>query len=625
MFEDILKKVPKNKRKIVIKAYEYAKKAHEGQYRISGEPYIFHPLAVAEIVADLGFDYKTIQAALLHDVIEDSELTEDDLKKEFGEEVASIVGALTKIKVFSDKRKNNIEALKKILLASVKDIRVIMIKLADRLHNMRTLKYCDTEKQKRISDETFKIYVPIAQKLGLFSIKWELEDLSFKYLNPEMYNYIKEKVGLKREEREEVIKRAINEIRNVLLKNDVNFIRIIGRPKSFYSIFKKIKDKGRNIENIYDLYAVRVITKEVADCYSVLYALHNSFTVFPNRLKDYIAIPKANGYQSLHTLIFSNETKMPIEVQIRTEEMHKVAEFGVAAHWRYKDLKKDKLFDRRIDWLREVLEWSKQHDGHEDFYNLLKFNFFYEEIFVFTPKNDVIILPEGSTPVDFAYSIHTEVGNRAVRAKINGVVSSLDSKLKNGDIVEIITDKNARPQERWLTFVRTSKARLKIRESLKLRHSGKPSSVVITGDPLDEIEVPKKYKKVKKAGCCTLTYGKPIVGVLNKNNTLVIHNADCDNAKYTLKKKIALDWKKKEKCYVYLNIVSEDRIGLLMDILSKFNEYNVSIREVDSKVTKDNKVRMKIKISEEHNIDKLIQVIKKLDGIVSVTLNKCPS
>jgi len=624
-FEILLKKVKQKDRELIKKAYDFAKEKHKKQKRKSGEPYLIHPFEVFLMVLELGLDKESMIAALLHDVVEDcNDVNIEIIKEEFGEEVANIVDSLTKIKHYGDNKKvNNVEGYKKILLASVKDVRVLIIKILDRLHNMRTLKYhYKKEKIEKIAQETLDIFAPIAQKLGLYEIKWELEDLSFRYLNPEMYYYIKDKIKLKRAEREEVVKKLVTELEILLKKKKIKFTKIIGRPKSFYSIYKKIKDKSRNLENIYDLYAIRIITKEISDCYHVLYFIHQNFNVFPNRLKDYIATPKSNGYQSIHTVIFSDLIKYPVEIQIRTEEMHKIAEFGVAAHWRYKNLRKDKKFEKKINWLREIREWTIQND-EEEFLKLLKIKFFEDEIFLFTPKNDIITLPEGSTPIDFAYSIHTDIGNTAIKAKVNGEVVSLDRKLKNGDIVEIVTDKKSKPNEKWLKFVKTSKARVKIREALNIKHSGKQVEDLKGKESiLKNIVFPDNYKKFKKAGCCSIKKGDNVVGVVNKEKELVIHNANCENAKYSLNKKILLKWKKEKEKPVTLNILSEDRIGWIMDLLSILNSMNVSIEKVNSKSMKNNKFKMSITFRDLGNVEKIEKEIKKIDGVISVSKSK---
>ncbi len=626
-FESFLETLPKefNKNNI-IKAYEFSKKAHAFQQRQNGDPYISHPLEVSKLVFEFGLDEVSIIASMLHDVVEDTQTNLESIKKEFGEEVEIIVEGLTKIQYFGEsKEERNIEALRKILLSSAKDIRILVIKLCDRLHNMRTLNELIEEKRIRISKETLKIYVPIAQKVGIYSLKWELEDLAFKYQNPEMYQFIKRKLGLKREEREAIVKKAVGEIQETLKLNDIDNAIVLGRPKNFYSIYKKIKDKTKTFEEIYDLYAVRIIVKTMAQCYTILGILHENYQSFPNRLKDYIANPKANGYQSIHSVIFSRKIKSPIEIQIRTEDMHKLAEFGVAAHWKYKNLKEDKKFEKKISWLREVLQWEKEHKDNSEFLKLLKFDFFEDEIFVFTPKNDLITLPEESTVLDFAYAVHTEIGNKAYKAKVNGSITTIDKILKSGDIVEIITHKTAKPTDKWLRIVKTTKARLKIRDAINLKHSGKKNTVIdkASFDKFKEkLTRVDEFKKVRGAGCCSFEYKDQLTGVIGKNGELVIHNASCENAKYALNKKIPILWKKEKLIEVGLNLILKDRFGLLIDILNVFNEFNLNVSKLNTKVQKDGSVKMDISILDGPYLEKLARKLKTLDSVESVKVSR---
>ena len=627
-FEEFLSKIDKpdfDKDKIK-KAYEFSKKAHIYQQRRSGEPYISHPLEVAKIVYEFGLDEASVISALLHDVVEDTTYGIDDINKNFGEEVALIVEGLTKINIFGENKiERNIEALRKILLASAKDIRILVIKLCDRLHNMRTLNEIDPEGQERISKETLLIYAPIAQKIGIYSLKWELEDLSFKYTDPDMFHFIKEKLGLKREEREIIVRQAVDEIKDVLSVNDYDDVILLGRPKNFYSIYKKIKDKTKSFEDICDLYAVRIIAKDISDCYTILGILHENFQSFPNRLKDYIANPKANGYQSIHTLIYSRRIKSPVEIQIRTEEMHKLAEFGVAAHWKYKNIKEDKKFEKKISWLREVLQWEKEHKDNHEFLKLLKFDFFEDEIFVFTPKNDVITLPEGSTVLDFAYAVHSEVGNRAFKGKVNGFISTIDKTLKSGDIVEVITHTTAKPNDKWLKFVKTAKARMRIREALNLKHSGKQdtSTDEVSFETLrTKMTRVDEFKKVRSAGCCSFEYRDQLIGVVGKDKTLVVHNASCENAKYTLNHKFPIMWKEEKVKEVSLNMILKDRFGILIDILNIFSQFNLNVSKLNTKVQRDGSVKMDITIVDGPHIERLVKAIKKLDFVESIKVSR---
>lgn len=624
-FLDFLKSLPEDvDQEEVKKAYEFAKKAHVFQTRKSGEPYISHPLEVAKIANSLGLDQVSIICALLHDTVEDTDVTIEQIGEEFGIDVMNVVEGLTKITSFGRKKEEvDVDALRKILLASTKDIRILVIKLCDRLHNMRTLEYRAEDKRQRIATETLTIYVPIAQKVGMYSLKWELEDLSMKYQNPEMYQYIKTKINLTRGQREEIVQKAVLEVKDTLAVNGVDAI-VLGRPKNFYSIYKKIRDKTKSLEDIFDLYALRVIVKDIAECYAVLGITHEKFQSFPNKLKDYISNPKANGYQSIHTVIYSERLKGPVEVQIRTEEMHKLAEFGIAAHWKYKSLDEDKKFDKRISWLREVLQWEKEHQDNYEFLKLLRFDFFEDEIFVFTPKNDVHLLPEHATVVDFAYAIHTELGERAYKAKINGKIATLDTELKSGDIVEIITHKTAKPSEKWLRFVKTNKARIKIRQALHLKHSGKKEKVELPPsfeEMKSKITRLNEYKKVRKAGCCDFNYGDQLVGVISKDKELVVHNASCENAKYSLNARIQLRWIEEREKKVTLNIILRDKIGLLMDILNRFSEKNINIMSMNSKILKNGNVKLNIELLDGPYIPKLIQELKKMKNVESITLN----
>jgi len=627
-FEEFLSTLDKKKYNLknIQAAYEFAKKAHVYQRRKSGEPFISHPLEVAKIVHSLlGLDEASIIAALLHDVVEDTEYSLKDIEELFGEEVMQIVNGLTKIEIFNkSKGSANVETLRKILLASAKDIRILLIKLCDRLHNMRTLCDMPSEKKERISKETLLIYAPIAQKIGIYSLKWELEDLSLKHIDPQTYTFLKSKLKLKREEREEIVKTGVEEIKSFLKKHKINNgIIVLGRPKNFYSIYKKIKNKGKDFDEILDLYAIRIITKDISKCYLILGLLHEHFQSFPNKLKDYIANPKSNGYQSLHTVIFSRVIKSPIEIQIRTEEMHKLAEFGIAAHWKYKNIKEDKKFEKKISWLREVLQWEKEHKDNHEYLKLLTYDFFEDEIFIFTPKSDIITLPEKSTALDFAYAVHTDIGDKAVKSKINGINSTIDKVLKSGDIVEIVTQSNSRPQEKWLHFVKTSKARAKIRDALNIKHSGKRdlSENEISFDDLkDRIFRIEEFKKIRKAGCCEIIYGDHIVGVISKDKELVVHNANCENSKYTLNKKIQLSWKKEKNKTVTLVMDLKERYGLLIDVLNIFTEFNLNISNLNTKVNKDGSVHMEIKVLDGPYMEKLQMKLQSLESVESVKI-----
>ncbi|EEP65728.1 RelA/SpoT family protein [Veillonella dispar ATCC 17748] len=452
----------------VLKAFELADKAHEGQLRASGEPYIMHPLAVAEILAHLQIDHITLMAALMHDVVEDTSYSKEDLEKMFGSEVAFLVDGVTKLNQFQYETKEDrqMENYRKMILAMAKDVRVVVIKLADRLHNMRTLKHMRSDKQKRIAKETLEIFAPLAHRLGIFNVKWELEDLSFRYLEPEKYYDLVDQMKQKRQAREDIVNDTMSQLTKALgeahIKADIK-----GRPKHFYSIYKKMKKDNRDLSQIYDLLAVRVIVDTIPDCYAVLGIAHSLWKPLPYRFKDYISMPKSNMYQSLHTTVIGTMGQ-PVEIQIRTWEMHRVSEYGVAAHWRYKEGNKngDKDFDQKVAWLRQVLEWQDTSNPTE-LVNALKLDVFSGEVFVFTPKGDVVKLPIGSVPLDFAYRVHTDVGHRCVGAKVNGKIVPLDYTLQNGDIVDIITSKTGRPSLDWLNIVGSSESKSKIRNWFK--------------------------------------------------------------------------------------------------------------------------------------------------------------
>ncbi len=456
---------------LIIRAYNFAESAHEGQYRKSGEKYFIHPVEVAKILAELELDIYTIAAGLLHDVVEDTKYTYKDIAENFGREIADLVEGVTKLGQIEYKSKEETQAenLRKMFMAMGKDIRVILIKLADRLHNMRTLKFMSEAKATEKARETVEIYAPIAHRLGISKVKWELEDIGLRYLDAQGYYELVEKVSKKRREREAFIEKVIS-ILNEKLKASHIECDIYGRPKHFYSIYRKMHYQNKSFEELYDLMAVRAVVNSVKDCYGVLGIVHTIWKPIPGRFKDYIAMPKPNMYQSLHTTVVGPDGE-PLEIQIRTWDMHRIAEYGIAAHWKYKeghtDASEDNM-DIKLSWLRQMMEWQKELNDPKEFMEALKIDLFTNEVFVFTPKGDVIELPAGSTPIDFAYRVHTGVGNSCMGAKIDGRIVPIDYKLKNGNIVEIIRSSQSNgPSRDWLNIVKTSHAKNKIRQWFK--------------------------------------------------------------------------------------------------------------------------------------------------------------
>ncbi len=452
------------------KAMAYAAKMHANQFRDSGEPYITHPVEVANILFDLGLDCSTLAAALLHDCVEDTPATEDEIKKLFGEEIAELVSGVTKLDkiAFKSKEEEQAENFRRMFFAMAKDIRVIIIKLADRLHNMRTISSLSEERQKAMARETLEIFAPLASRLGLSYFKCELEDLCLKVLEPAVYESLVGEIALKRQERQELVNHICGRLTTLLTELNVKG-EVSGRPKHFYSIYKKMKNNNRTFDQIYDLTAVRVIVENVKDCYEVLGMIHTMWKPIPGRFKDYIAVPKPNNYQSLHTTVMTTYG-MPFEIQIRTYEMHKIAEYGIAAHWKYKESRgaANSELDEKLEWLRGVMDVQSESSSPQEFYESLKFDLYSGQVFVFTPKGDVVTLAEGATPVDFAYSVHSEIGNKCVGAKINNKIVPLETKLNTGDYIEIITSPTSKgPSRDWLRFVKTTQAKSKIKAFFK--------------------------------------------------------------------------------------------------------------------------------------------------------------
>src|SRR4051812_14200930 len=473
-------------RDMLVRAYRFSEIAHRGQVRNSGDPYITHSVEVAKILAELGLDTVTVSAGLLHDVVEDTDIGIAEVEKEFGKEIAAIVDGLTKIAKLPSGGSNQdrqVESYRKLLLSIAKDARVIIVKLADRLHNMRTLDFLPPEKRRRIAQETRDLYAPLAHRFGMAKLRWELEDLAFKHLETDEYKSLAKKVAQKRGEREALVKQLREPLERELARAGIKNVEVTGRPKHLWSIYKKMKQRDKPYEEIFDLLAIRVLVDTVPDCYHALGVIHDGYTPVQERIKDYIAQPKSNGYQSLHTTVFGPGRQL-YEIQIRTKTMHRTADFGIAAHWLYKEEAKsaDEL-DRHLTWFRQILELQLDAKTPDEFLEFLKLDLYADEIFVFTPNGDVIQLPKGATPIDFAFAVHSQVGVHCAGAKINGRISPLSRPLRNSEQVEIITSPTARPSRDWLAHVRTGRARHRIRQWL--RHEEHSSSVKLGQEILE--------------------------------------------------------------------------------------------------------------------------------------------
>lgn len=721
--EEVLETVKKSNRradlKLIKRAYEFAKDKHKDQLRRSGEPYIIHPIQVAYILSTLGLDHSTICAALLHDVIEDTDVTLEDIAKEFSPEIAEMVDGVTKLSKlnYTSEQEQQVENYRKMFLAMGKDIRVILIKLADRLHNMRTLKYLTRDRQIANARETMDLYAPLANRLGMYSLKWELEDLSFKYLYPEDYRELVEGIDKKREERLKFIDQIMQEIK-VELKKQKIVAEITGRAKHLYSIYRKMQRDNKTLDQIYDLFALRIIVNSVKDCYAALGVVHELYNPMPGRFKDYISVPKPNMYQSLHTTLIGPKGT-PFEVQIRTWDMHRIAEYGIAAHWAYKEAsflggKKANVTveEDKLSWLRETLEWQKDMQDPQEFLNTLKTELFEDEVYVFTPKGKILVLPNGATPIDFAYAIHAEIGNHMTGCKINSKMMPIVTKLKNGDIVEIVTsDKSKGPSRDWLKFIKSSTAKTRIQQWFKknereaniakgkdalereVKRIGmsyqelfKPEFVEVTVNrykfnSLDDMyasvgfgtitagkivsRVLEEYRKVNKeenieekieelkktkedkpsssgiivkgidnclvrlSKCCNPVPGDEIVGYITKGRGVSVHRKDCKNVKDLFEEEnrmIDVSWYTDEPSSYNVDIVmfSNDRDGLLADIISTVTAEKAPLMAVNSKVSKERIVITELTI-EVNNIAQLNSVLKslrKIDSVYDVKRNK---
>jgi GTP pyrophosphokinase len=537
---------------LVERAFVFARQRHGDQKRASGAPYMLHPVKAALVLADYRLDAESYAACLLHDVLEDTQTTAKELEEGFGVKVASLVEGVTKLRGLNylSREETNLENVRKILLAMAADLRVVLIKLADRLHNMRTLQYLSEDKQQRIAQETMEIYVPLAHRLGIYELKWEMEDLAFRFLNPDEYRRLAGLVAAKRVEREAFVQETIDQIDHFLEEKDIR-AQVSGRPKNLYSIYRKMVQQGKTFDEIYDLTAVRILVNTIPECYLVLGYVHEAFTVVPGRVKDYIALPKPNGYQSLHTTVMGSNGE-PLEIQIRTKRMHEVDEMGVAAHWKYKEGKAADLVDsERFAWLRQMVDWQKDVRSSGEFVERVKVDVFTDEVLVFTPKGDVINLPVGSTPVDFAYRIHTDVGNNLVGAKVNDRIVPIDTELVTGDRVQVITSRNSGgPKSDWLKFVKAASTKGHIRAYLRKKElerssperpnvEERPRTVVARPSLSDRrAAADSRFRIVVRgdatlpiimATCCSPSYPDEILGYVTRGRGVTIHRADCAN------------------------------------------------------------------------------------------------
>ena len=721
---DLMKKLKSNKRRyntnLILKAYKYSEEHHQGQKRVSGEDYITHPLSVAYILADLQLDDATICAALLHDVVEDTSATHEEIVKNFSEEIAEMVAGVTKLSKirYVTIEEQQVENYRKMFLAMGKDIRVILIKLADRLHNMRTLSSLKRDRQIANAKETMELYAPLANRLGIYSLKWELEDLAFRYLYPEEYRELVLSIEKKREERIEFINNIMEEIRKELKRVKI-VAEITGRAKHLYSIYRKMQRDNITIDQVYDLFALRIIVNSVKDCYAALGVVHELYTPMPGRFKDYISVPKPNMYQSIHTtLIGPNGT--PFEVQVRTWEMHKIAEFGIAAHWAYKEANRFKksnvvVHDDKLAWLRETLEWQKDMQDPDEFLKTLKTELFEDEVYVFTPKGEIKTLPKDATPIDFAYSIHAEVGHKMVGCKINSKMMPIVTPLKSGDIVEIITSETSKgPSRDWLKLVKSSSAKTRIQQWFKktereeniekgkdilnkeikkigIQHNEllKPEFIQIVlnrynyntvedmyanigfggispnkiltrlleeykkehqeeviEEKIQELitEKPKKQKPsksgvivkgvdnclVKFSKCCNPVPGDDIIGYVTKGRGVSIHRKDCTNVKDLLSEEeriIEVEWYEDKAPTVYnvdIQILANDRTGLLQDVVREITNLKINIMGVNTRTNRDRiaTIDVTMEVQNTEQLNKVAKQIRKVDSVYEVTRKK---
>lgn len=664
LFEAVQKRLGPEKATLIEKAYNIADKMHEGQKRLSGEPYIIHPMNVASVLDELGLDERAIAAGLLHDVVEDTSYSKEDMAREFGEDIAALVEGVTKISEIKSQSKETeaAENIRKMLLATIKDVRVMLIKLADKTHNVRTLKFQPEEKQKRIAKEVLSLYAPIAGRLGVYKVKFELEDLAFQSLHPEEYQEIKKRVSAKKSERDEYIEKIKIILKQRLAEISID-ARIDGRAKHFYSIYRKMVTKEKSFSEIFDLRAVRIITNEIKDCYGVLGIVHTLWTPIPGRFKDYIATPKTNLYQSLHTTVFGPDGR-PMEVQIRTKDMNAIAENGVAAHWAYKEstnLSKTSVILQngvenafRMKWLEILKSWQDPSLDSKEFMEELQYDLHEDEVFVFTPKGEIIEMPKGATVLDYAFRIHTDVGLHARGGKVNGRMVTLRTELKSGDQVEIITEKSSKPSPIWLRIVKTSGARQKLRAYFrKLQEDSQREtigSVLETQTPAIDENTIKEIKKVKikkphktnphqeeskefgisvagwndvpvrVASCCTPIPGDEIIGFITRGRGVSVHKKDCTTASKQLEwmKTIPVRWEGPgEPIPIQIEVRAKDVQGIYLSMVESISSTETNILEAGASSHPNGTLTAKFMLEVDH-LDQLKEILENLRMIQGV-------
>lgn len=665
LFDAVSSRLGVEKTGLIIRAFDIADKMHEGQKRLSGEPYIIHPMNVASILDELGLDERAIAAGLLHDVVEDTHYSKEDMAKEFGEDIANLVEGVTKISEIKSQSKETeaAENIRKMLLATIKDVRVMLIKLADKTHNVRTLKYQPEEKQKRIAKEVLSLYAPIAGRLGVYKVKFELEDLAFQSLHPEEYQEIKKRVSAKKSERDEYIEKIKIILKQRLAEINID-ARIDGRAKHFYSIYRKMVTKEKSFSEIFDLRAVRIITNEVKDCYGVLGIVHTLWTPIPGRFKDYIATPKTNLYQSLHTTVFGPDGR-PMEVQIRTKEMNAIAENGVAAHWAYKEsaslnrtnaiLQQGVENAFRMKWLEILKSWQDPSLDSKEFMEELQYDLHEDEVFVFTPKGEIVEMPKGATVLDYAFRIHTDIGLHARGGKINGRMVTLRTELKSGDQVEIIIEKNSKPSPIWLRIVKTSGARQKLRAYFrKLQEDNQKETIasvidsvapVVDENTIKEIKKVKIKKPVSKsnsgkeeskefgisvagwndvpvrvASCCMPIPGDEIIGFITRGRGVSVHKKDCTTASKQLEwmKTIPVRWEGPgEPIPVQIEVRAKDVQGIYLSMVESISSTETNILEAGASSHPNGTLTAKFMLEVDH-LDQLKEILENLRMIKGV-------